>query len=182
MWKEKTLLMDEKAIRRATRRIAHEIIERNKGLKGTMLVGIHTRGVPLAKRLATELAAIEGIPVPVYDLDISAYRDDTKRIGSISKTSDGQKKFDADGKIVVLVDDVLFTGRTVRSALNAIMELGRPRLIELAVLVDRGHRELPIRADYVGKNVPTSRREAVSVQLFEVDGQDQVVLRENVGE
>ena len=151
MWKEKNLLMDEKAMGRAIRRIAHEIIERNKGLDNTVLVGIHTRGVPLAKRLAAELSAIEGLAVPVYDLDISAYR-----------------------------DDVLFTGRTVRSALNAIMELGRPRYIELAVLVDRGHRELPIRADYVGKNVPTSRREDISVQLREVDGQEQVVLREQI--
>ena len=161
MWKEKTLLMDEKAMGRAIRRIAHEIIEHNKGLDSTILVGIHTRGVPLAKRLGQELEAIEGRKVPVYDLDIS-----------------DAGKFDADGKTVVLVDDVLFTGRTVRSALNAIMELGRPQFIELAVLVDRGHRELPIRADYVGKNVPTSRKEDVAVQLKETDRQDRVLLRE----
>lgn len=182
MWKEKNLLMDEKAISRAIRRIAHEIIERNKGLNDTMLVGIHTRGVPLAQRLAKELAAIEGIPVSVYELDISPYRDDKKNLGSISTAGKEQNRFDADGKIVILVDDVLFTGRTVRSALNAIMELGRPRFIELAVLVDRGHRELPIRADYVGKNVPTSRREDISVQFVEVDGQDKVVLREGTEE
>ena len=145
-------------------------------------MGIHTRGIPLAKRLASELAAIEGVPVPVYDLDISPYRDDQKRIGSIHTVEKGQHRFDADGKTVVLVDDVLFTGRTVRSALNAIMESGRPRFIELAVLVDRGHRELPIRADYVGKNVPTSRREDISVQMAEVDGQDRVVLREEMPE
>lgn len=179
MWKNKTLLMDEKAIGRAIRRIAHEIIERNKGLEHAVLVGIHTRGVPLAQRLADELAAIEGIPVPVYELDISAYRDDNKT-NSINKIDNTQNRFDADGKTVILVDDVLFTGRTVRSALNAIMALGRPRFIELAVLVDRGHRELPIRADYVGKNVPTSRREDISVQLGETDGQNQVVLREEV--
>jgi pyrimidine operon attenuation protein/uracil phosphoribosyltransferase len=180
MWKEKNFLMDEKAIGRAIRRIAHEIIERNKGLNNTMLVGIHTRGIPLAKRLAIELETIEGVPVPVYELDISPYRDDKKKLGSISTAKKGQQRFDADEKIVILVDDVLFTGRTVRSALNAIMESGRPRFIELAVLVDRGHRELPIRADYVGKNVPTSRREDISVQLTEVDGRDKVVLRENM--
>ncbi|WP_303148785.1 bifunctional pyr operon transcriptional regulator/uracil phosphoribosyltransferase PyrR [uncultured Megasphaera sp.] len=175
MWKEKTLLMDEKAIGRAIRRIAHEIIERNKGLDKTVLVGIHTRGVPLAQRLGRELAAIEGRDVPVYDLDISAYRDDDRK-NPIAVSDAG--KFDADGQTVILVDDVLFTGRTVRSALNAIMELGRPQFIELAVLVDRGHRELPIRADYVGKNVPTSRKEDVSVQLKETDSCDRVVLRE----
>ncbi|KMO86683.1 phosphoribosyl transferase [Megasphaera cerevisiae DSM 20462] len=177
MWKDKTLLMDEKAMGRAIRRIAHEIIERNKGLEHTVLVGIHTRGVPLAQRLSRELSCIEERSVPVYDLDVSAYRDDQKK-SMINTVGSGQKRFDADGKTVVLVDDVLFTGRTVRAALNAIMELGRPRFIELAVLVDRGHRELPIRADYVGKNVPTSRREDVSVQLGEVDGLDQVILRE----
>lgn len=175
MWKEKTLLMDEKAIGRAIRRIAHEIIERNKGLDKTVLVGIHTRGVPLAQRLGRELAAIEGRDVPVYDLDISAYRDDDRK-NPIAVSDAG--KFDADGQTVILVDDVLFTGRTVRSALNAIMELGRPQFIELAVLVDRGHRELSIRADYVGKNVPTSRKEDVSVQLKETDSCDRVVLRE----
>ncbi len=175
MWKEKTLLMDEKAIGRAIRRIAHEIIERNKGLDKTVLVGIHTRGVPLAQRLGRELAAIEGRDVPVYDLDISAYRDDDRK-NPIAVSDAG--KFNADGQTVILVDDVLFTGRTVRSALNAIMELGRPQFIELAVLVDRGHRELPIRADYVGKNVPTSRKEDVSVQLKETDSCDRVVLRE----
>lgn len=179
MRKDKHLLMDEKAMGRAIRRIAHEIIERNKGLEKTVLVGIHTRGVPLAKRLAAELAAIENMAVPVYDLDISAYRDDDKK-STINQIDASQKQFDADDKIVVLVDDVLYTGRTVRSALNAIMEMGRPCYIELAVLVDRGHRELPIRADYVGKNVPTSRREDVSVQLLETDGRDQVVLREEV--
>ncbi|ERT59199.1 MULTISPECIES: bifunctional pyr operon transcriptional regulator/uracil phosphoribosyltransferase PyrR [Megasphaera] len=176
MEKIKTVLLDEKAIGRAVRRIAHEIIERNKGLENTILVGIHTRGVPLAKRLAVELEAIEGLSVPVFDLDISAYRDDGKR--RIEKVGSGQPAFDGDGKTIVLVDDVLFTGRTVRSALNAIMESGRPQFIELAVLIDRGHRELPIRADYVGKSVPTSRRETVAVRLSETDAVNQVVLCE----
>ena len=179
MWKRKTVLMDDKAMGRAIRRIAHEIIERNKGLDNMLIVGIHTRGVPLAKRLSRELNAIEGNHVPVYDLDISAYRDDYKK-STISTVSSESKRFDADGKTIILVDDVLFTGRTVRSALNAIMELGRPRFIELAVLVDRGHRELPIRADYVGKNVPTSLVEDVSVQMKEVDEKDCVILREQM--
>lgn len=179
MWKIKTVLMDDKAMGRAIRRIAHEIIERNKGLDNMLIVGIHTRGVPLAKRLSRELNAIEGNHVPVYDLDISAYRDDYKK-NTISTVSSESKRFDADGKTIILVDDVLFTGRTVRSALNAIMELGRPRFIELAVLVDRGHRELPIRADYVGKNVPTSLVEDVSVQMKEVDEKDCVILREQM--
>lgn len=179
MLQYKTLLLDEKAIDRAVRRIAHEIIERNKGLDDTLLVGIHTRGVPLAQRLAKELAAIEGILVPVYDLDVSAYRDDQKK-SDIRRVGKARSHFAADGKTIVLVDDVLFTGRTVRSALNAVMELGRPKFIELAVLIDRGHRELPIRADYVGKNVPTSLREIVSVQLTETDEQNQVVLCEEV--
>lgn len=179
MWRNKTLLMDEKAMGRAICRIAHEIIERNKGLDNMILVGIHTRGVPLARRLGMELEKIEKVTVPAYDLDVSAYRDDNKK-STISAIDSGSRRIEADGKTIVLVDDVLFTGRTVRSALNAIMDLGRPHFIELAVLVDRGHRELPIRADYVGKNVPTSRREDISVQLKEVDGCDQVVLLEEV--
>ena len=172
-------LLDEKAIERAIRRIAHEIIERNKGLEQMILVGIHTRGVPLAQRLARELKAIEEVVVPVYDLDISAYRDDRKQT-DIRRVDKGKTAFNADDKTIVLVDDVLFTGRTVRSALNAVMEAGRPKFIELAVLIDRGHRELPIRADYVGKNVPTALREAVSVQLEETDEKNQVVLCEEV--
>lgn len=177
MWKDKAQLMDNKAMERAIRRIAHEIIERNRGLDETLLVGIKTRGIPLAKRLALELEKIEGCTVPVYEIDVSAYRDDRKQC-----TVDGMNStvtpFQADGKTIVLIDDVLYTGRTVRSALNAIMEMGRPKFIELAVLVDRGHRELPIRADYVGKNVPTSHREDVAVQMQETDGIDQVLLRE----
>lgn len=179
MWKNKTVLMDDQGIHRAIRRIAHEIIERNRGLQHSLLIGIHTRGIPLAKRLALEITAIEKAVVDVYDLDVTAYRDDDKRLLA---TDIRENTIDVDGKIVILVDDVLFTGRTVRSALNAIMEMGRPKAIQLAVLVDRGHRELPIRADFVGKNVPTSSREAVSVQLFDTDGQDQVVLREWITE
>ena len=155
MLRYKTLLLDEKAIERAIRRIAHEIIERNKGLEQMILVGIHTRGVPLAQRLARELESIEDVVVPVYDLDISAYRDDRKRT-DIRRVDKG------------------------KTALNAVMEAGRPKFIELAVLIDRGHRELPIRADYVGKNVPTALREAVSVQLEETDEKNQVVLCEEV--
>lgn len=181
MWREKTQLLDAKAMRRAVRRIAHEIIERNRGLEQTILIGIHTRGVPLAKRLAAELEQIEGCGVPVYEIDVSAYRDD-RRESRVSEISSTEKTFQVDGKTVILIDDVLYTGRTVRAALNAIMELGRPQIIELAVLIDRGHRELPIRADYVGKNVPTSRREEVSVQMRDTDGIEQVVLREAVAD
>jgi hypothetical protein len=181
MWREKTQLLDAKAMSRAVRRIAHEIIERNRGLEQTILIGIHTRGVPLAKRLAAELEQIEGGGGPVYEIDVSAYRDD-RRESRVSEISSTEKTFQVDGKTVILIDDVLYTGRTVRAALNAIMELGRPQIIELAVLIDRGHRELPIRADYVGKNVPTSRREEVSVQMRDTDGIEQVVLREAVAD
>lgn len=173
MWKEKTVLMDEKAIGRALRRIGHECVERNKGMDGAVFIGIQTRGIPLAQRLAKQVHAIEGAAVEVYAIDITAYRDDRKGEGT-----NELPRIDVDGKLVVLVDDVLYTGRTVRSALNAIMEMGRPRLIQLAVLIDRGHRELPIRADYVGKNVPTAEHEDIAVLLKEVDGKDSVILRE----
>lgn len=173
MWREKTVLFDEKAIGRAVRRMGHECIERNKGMDGAVLIGIETRGVPLARRLAAQVASIEGAKVEVHALDISHYRDDREGIGQ-NRLPD----IDVNNKLVVLVDDVLYTGRTVRSALNAIMEIGRPRLVQLAVLVDRGHRELPIRADYVGKNVPTSDEEDIAVMLVETDGVDSVILRE----
>lgn len=173
MWKEKTVLLDEKAMGRAIRRMGHECIERNKGVDGAVLIGIETRGVPLAKRLAAQVEAIEGAAVEVHALDISHYRDDREGTGQ-NRLPD----IDVNDRLVILVDDVLYTGRTVRSALNAIMEIGRPRLVQLAVLVDRGHRELPIRADYVGKNVPTSEQEDVAVLLTETDGSDSVVLRE----
>ncbi len=179
MWKDKTVLMDGTGMKRAIRRIGHEIIERNKGLQDILLMGIQTRGIPLALRLAAELESIEGRRLSVYELDITAYRDDHKQKHTKTKPVEAVS---IDGKTVILVDDVLFTGRTVRSALNAIMSMGRPNAIQLAVLVDRGHRELPIRADYVGKNVPTARREAVAVRLEEIDGEDTVLLREKSAE
>jgi pyrimidine operon attenuation protein/uracil phosphoribosyltransferase len=169
-------LMDSGDVARAVRRIAHEILERNRGIEGLILLGIHTRGVPLAERLAASLAEAEG-PVPVGELDIALYRDDldqrpTTRVGAT------RVPVPIDDKVVVLVDDVLYTGRSVRAALDCLADLGRPRRVELAVLIDRGHRELPIRADYVGKNLPTSLHQRVFVRLAEVDGEDQVGVEE----
>lgn len=178
---DKTVLMDAQAINRAVIRVAHEVIEKNKGSKDVVLVGIRTRGVPLAKRLADEIEKIEGVRLPVGILDITLYRDDLSTLGYQPVVHETQIPFDINDKKIILVDDVLFTGRTVRAALGAIMDIGRPKVIQLAVLVDRGHRELPIRADYVGKNVPTSRREIVSVQLSPVDKAEQVMLQE-IGE
>jgi len=168
--------MDGADVGRAVRRIAHEIVEHNRGTANLVVVGIHTRGVPLAERLALALAEAEA-PVPVGELDITLYRDDlerrpTTRVGTTRMPSS------IDDRVVVLVDDVLYTGRTVRAALDALADLGRPRRVELAVLVDRGHRELPIRADYVGKNLPTAGRERVSVHLAEIDGEDAVRIGE----
>ena len=163
-------------IRRAVRRIAHEIIERNRGVRDVVLVGMRTRGVPLARRLGEAVREFEGEDVPVGALDISLYRDDLPHLGLRPRLYRSDIPADIDGKRVVLVDDVLFTGRTIRAALDALMDYGRPSQVQLAVLVDRGHRELPIRPDYVGKNIPTSRREEVQVRLREVDGQDEVVI------
>lgn len=177
---EKTVLLDADAMRRAIIRVAHEIVEKNKGTEDVILVGIRTRGVPLAECLAGEIEKIEGAKVPVGILDITLYRDDLSTLSYQPIVHQTQIPVDINGKTVVLVDDVLFTGRTVRSALGAIMDIGRPRSIQLAVLIDRGHRELPIRADYVGKNVPTASKEIVSVQLSSVDGRDQVVIKEFV--
>ena len=175
---EKAKLMDEKAIARAITRISHEIIEKNKGVEDVILIGVKTRGVPIANRIATRIEQIEGHKVATGEMDITLYRDDLKEIQEepvINSTNIGT---DINDKIVVLVDDVLYTGRTVRSALSALMDIGRPKSIQLAVLVDRGHRELPIRADYVGKNVPTSKQEIISVELLEVDGNDSVKIKE----
>ena len=163
-------------IGRALTRIAHEILERTSGAGDVVLLGIPTRGVPLAQRLAAKLSQAEGRAAPVGSLDITMYRDDlrlrpARTLGHTAVPASG-----IDGRIVVLVDDVLYSGRTVRAALDALGDLGRPRAVQLAVLVDRGHRELPIRADYVGKNLPTSQREVVQVQLTETDGQDCVLL------
>ena len=169
-------VLEAAEIRRALSRIAHEILERTSGASDVVLLGIPTRGVPLAHRLAERLEQVEGRPVPAGSLDITMYRDDlrlrpARALGHTEVPSAG-----IDGKIVVLVDDVLYSGRTVRAALDALGDLGRPRAVQLAVLVDRGHRELPIRPDYVGKNLPTSQREIVRVLLAEVDGQDAVRL------
>jgi pyrimidine operon attenuation protein / uracil phosphoribosyltransferase len=169
-------ILDGSDIGRILTRIAHEIIERHKGTRDLVLVGIHRRGVPLARRLADRLAQIEGHPVPVGALDVAMYRDDIG-LRPPAATHDTQLPVDLTGKTVILVDDVLYTGRTIRAALDALTDFGRPRAIRLAVLVDRGHRELPIRADFVGKNVPTSHREDVQVQLVEPDGADRVLIR-----
>ncbi len=179
--REKAQVLDETGIDRALTRIAHEILERAGGTDGLALVGLRTRGVSLARRIAQRLQAIESAKVPVGALDITLYRDDLglKAEAPILRGTD--IPFPVGGQTVVLVDDVLYTGRTIRAALDAIMDLGRPRMIQLAVLIDRGHRELPIRPDYVGKNVPTSRREIVQVELREHDGQDRVVIQEPEG-
>jgi pyrimidine operon attenuation protein/uracil phosphoribosyltransferase len=170
-------VMDAEGLRRALTRIAHEIIERHKGTTGLALVGIRTRGAFLAQRLAKEIEAIDHHPVPVGALDITLYRDDLSRIAPNPIVRATAIPFDLTDLSIVLVDDVLFTGRTIRAALNAISDLGRPKQIQLAVLVDRGHRELPIRADYVGKNVPTSLQEHVEVQLNELDEREEVVIK-----
>ena len=175
--KEKATLMDDKAITRAITRISHEIIEKNKGIEDVVLVGIKTRGVPIANRISKKIEAIEGNAVNTGEVDITLYRDDLKTVDVDPVVNGSNIDFDINDKIVVLVDDVLYTGRTVRAALDAIMDIGRPKSIQLAVLVDRGHRELPVRADYVGKNVPTSKNEIISVKLMEIDEEDSVTIR-----
>ena len=176
--KEKAQLMDEKAIGRAITRISHEIIERNKGIEDVVLVGIKTRGVPIANRISKKIEQIEGSKVDTGQIDITLYRDDLKTINTDPVVNGSNIDFNINDKIVILVDDVLYTGRTVRSALDAVVDIGRPKAIQLAVLVDRGHRELPIRADYVGKNVPTSKDEIISVKLSEIDEEDSVTINE----
>ncbi len=174
----KATVMDEKSMKQALRRIAHEIIEHNKGTENIVLIGIHTRGVPLSKRMQEYLKEIEGIDIPLGILDITLYRDDLieRHDQPVVHTTD--VPFDLTGKHVIVIDDVLFTGRTIRSAMDALIDLGRPASIQLAVLIDRGHRELPIRADYVGKNVPSSRSELVEVKLKEIDREDRVDILE----
>jgi pyrimidine operon attenuation protein/uracil phosphoribosyltransferase len=167
-------VLDAGDVSRALTRIAHELIEHNKGADDLVLVGIPTRGVTLARRLAVRLAEIEGRDVPVGALDVTMYRDDLRRQPTRGLAPTALPDGGVDGLVVVLVDDVLFSGRTIRAALDALSDLGRPRAVRLAVLVDRGHRELPIRADHVGKNLPTSLRERVRVALTEVDGRDEV--------
>lgn len=173
--REKAQVLDEPALDRALTRIAHEILERNAGAADLAFVGLRTRGITLAQRLARKIADIDGAQIPVGTLDITLYRDDLDMRGApVIRGTD--IPFSIKAKTVVLVDDVLFTGRTIRAALDAIIDLGRPKMVQLAILIDRGHRELPIRPDYVGKNLPTSRRESVAVRLREHDGEDRVVI------
>ncbi|MBD3347586.1 MAG: bifunctional pyr operon transcriptional regulator/uracil phosphoribosyltransferase PyrR [Candidatus Eisenbacteria bacterium] len=173
----KARVMDADDMRRAVVRIAHEILERNGGVEGLAVIGIQTRGAFLARRVADAIAQIEDQTIPVGILDITLYRDDLRTIAEQPVVNESDIPFDVQGKTLVLVDDVLYTGRTVRAALDEIIDFGRPRSVQLAVLVDRGHRELPIRADYVGKNVPTSSSEAISVKMTEKDGSDEVLIK-----
>jgi pyrimidine operon attenuation protein/uracil phosphoribosyltransferase len=169
-------VLDARDVSRALTRISHEILERNKGASGLVLLGLHTRGVPLARRLGERIAAVEGAPVAVGELDVTMYRDDLRKQPTRTSRKTQLPPGGIDDKVVVLVDDVLFSGRTIRAALDALADLGRPAAVRLAVLVDRGHRELPIRADHVGKNLPSARTERVSVRLEETDGQDEVTI------
>lgn len=175
---DKTVLMDIDGIRRALTRISHEIVEKNKGTKNVILVGIRTRGIPLAERIASEIEKIEGTKPAMGILDITLYRDDLSTLSYQPVVRETEIPYDITGKTIVLVDDVLYTGRTIRAALDALIDMGRPKNIQLAVLIDRGHRELPIRADFVGKNVPTSSKEEIRVVLKENDGDEKVVLSE----
>lgn len=172
----KAQIMDENAIRRAIVRISHEIIEKNDGVNNVVLVGIKTRGVPMAERIRSCIEEYENISLPCGSLDITFYRDDITQISAQPECNGTEISFNIEGKDVVLIDDVLYTGRTARAAMDAIMELGRAKTIQLAVLIDRGHRELPIRADYVGKNLPTSKNEIVKVEFTVPDGKEEVVL------
>lgn len=169
-------VLDEGAIERALARIAHEILERNQGMAPLALVGIRSRGVFLAKRLQKKLSEIEKKEIPIGILDITLYRDDLSEIGPKPELRETDIPFNLKGKIVILIDDVLFTGRTIRAALDGLIDFGRPRAIQLAVLVDRGHRELPIKADYVGKNVPTAFQDKVIIRLKETEGKDEAVI------
>ena len=176
--KTKTIIMDEDKIRRSLTRIAHEIIEKNKGTEDLVLIGIRSRGVPMAQRLNKIIEQIEGQKVPEGIIDITLYRDDLSSLAEKPVLNKTEVPFDLKGKNVVLVDDVLYTGRTVRAALDAMADMGRARIVQLAVLIDRGHKELPIRADYIGKNVPTSKNEVIAVLLKETDGVDEVLIKE----
>lgn len=175
---EKARVLDKDALNRSLMRIAHEILEKNKGTKGLCLIGIRNRGAYLAQRLASCIEKIDAEKIPVGVLDITLYRDDLTLIANQPVVHRTEIEFDITDKSLILVDDVLYTGRTVRAALDALIDLGRPKSIQLAVLVDRGHRELPIRADYAGKNIPTSKNETIKVHLEEVDGKDEVVIAE----
>jgi pyrimidine operon attenuation protein/uracil phosphoribosyltransferase len=179
--KEKAIVLDRETITRSLVRIAHEIVEKNKGIADVCLVGIRTRGVFLAQRLAEYIRNIENKVVPVGTLDITLYRDDLTLIAAQPIVHKTEISFDLEGKNIVLVDDVLYSGRTIRCAMDALIDLGRPKTIQLAVLIDRGHRELPIRPDYVGKNIPTAKNETVEVRLVEKDGKDEVIIVEQNG-
>ncbi|WP_270474990.1 bifunctional pyr operon transcriptional regulator/uracil phosphoribosyltransferase PyrR [Clostridium cochlearium] len=176
--KLKASILDDKSMKRALIRIAHEIIEKNKDVEDLVIVGIKRRGYPLAKRIAENIQKIEGKSIPVGSVDITLYRDDLSKKYDQPKIEDENIAVDVENKKVIIVDDVIYTGRTVRAAIDAIFHNGRPKMIQLAVVVDRGHRELPIRADYVGKNIPTSRNELVSVEVEELDGVDAVKIFE----
>lgn len=178
MQNDKAVIMDKQAINRAISRIAHEILERNKGIEEIALIGIQRRGVPLAFRIAQKIKAVEGKVPPVGVLDITFYRDDLSMLSEHPVLNGTEISFNLHNKRIIIVDDVIYTGRTARSAINAVLDLGRPKTIQLAVLIDRGHRELPIRADFVGKNVPTSKLEVVNVKLEEVDEIDVVTIAE----
>ena len=179
MTKLKANLLDEKAIKRSLIRISHEIIEKNKGVNDVVLIGIKRRGYPLAERLSEFIEKFEGVKIPVASVDITLYRDDLTNVSDTPNLNDPKIDVDIRGKKVIIVDDVLYTCRTARAAIDAIMDQGRPEFIQLAVLVDRGHKELPIRADYVGKNIPTSKDEIIKVQIKEIDGTDSVEIYEN---
>ena len=174
--KEKAKILDKEALNRSIMRIAHEILEKNKGTQELCLIGIRNRGVFLAHRLAECIKKIENTDIPVGALDITLYRDDLTLISQQPVVHKTEIDFDINNKNVILVDDVLYTGRTIRAALDALIDFGRPKLIQLAVLVDRGHRELPVRADFVGKNIPTAKNETVEVRLSETDGKDEVII------
>ena len=180
-FREKAKIMDKQAMQRALMRIAHEIVEKNKGTKELAIVGIRNRGAYLAERIAAYIEKIEKVKVPVGILDITLYRDDLTTVAEQPLVRKTEIDFDISAKKIVLVDDVLYTGRTVRCALDALIDFGRPLYIRLATLIDRGHRELPIRADYIGKNVPTSLKESVQVKIEQVDGKDEVIILEQNG-
>ncbi|HCK99927.1 MAG TPA: bifunctional pyr operon transcriptional regulator/uracil phosphoribosyltransferase PyrR [Candidatus Marinimicrobia bacterium] len=177
-FKVKTLLMDELGLRRTVTRLAHEILERCKGTENVRIIGIRTRGEFLAKRIAKKIGEVEGVQVQVGVLDTGMYRDDFRIKNKLPSVEVTEIPFDVDNKILILVDDVVYTGRTIRAAMDALMDFGRPSAIQLAVLIDRGHRELPIKADYIGRNVPTARNEEVRVHMKEIDGVDEILLVE----
>ncbi|MDD5194591.1 MAG: bifunctional pyr operon transcriptional regulator/uracil phosphoribosyltransferase PyrR [Candidatus Omnitrophica bacterium] len=179
-FKEKAVILSAEEIKRIIYRLTHQILENNSSVGEIALIGIQTRGAYLAKRVQAIVKEIEGVELPLGVLDITLYRDDLTAVDSNPTVKETQLDFDINGKIVVLIDDVLFTGRTIRAALDEIMDFGRPQKVELLVLIDRGHRELPIRADFVGKNIPTSTQETVKVCLEEVDGKDEVVIGEKI--